>query len=84
MINIKILKEIIKDLPEDTVICFGDDDAKHHISEVNKAELCHCDHEEHDCLCFSWNGDFYSDYSVKTLYEEDFPVIYISKEENNE
>ena len=70
MINIKVLKEIIKDIPDDVLICFGDDDSKNHISEVNKAYLCHCDLEEHDCLCFSFNDNFNSDYIVKTLYEE--------------
>ena len=70
MINVKILKEIIKDIPDDTIICFGNDDAEIHIQEVNKAELCRCDEEEHVALCFSWSGDFYSDCSVETLYDE--------------
>ena len=67
-INIKTLKEIIKDLPDDIEITFGNDDSRYHIQNVNKAELLHCDHEEHDCLCFSWDGDFSSDYSYKTVW----------------
>lgn len=71
MINVKILKEIINDIPDDVVICFGDDDSKHHIQGVNKAEICSCDFEDHDALVFSYDGNFYSDYSVKNVYLED-------------
>lgn len=57
-INVKTLKEIIKDIPDDVVVCFEDDDnMEHHIQGVDKAEICGCD-------------NFNTSYSVRTVYEE--------------
>lgn len=73
MINVKTLKEIIKDIPDDVVICFGDDDnVEHHIQGVDKAEICSCDYEEHDALVFSGCDNFNTSFSVRTVYEEDY------------
>lgn len=67
-INVGILKGIIKDIPDDVMICFGKDDAEFHIQMVDKAELCQDESEDHDALVFSITDRFYSDSAVKTVY----------------
>lgn len=73
-LNVKQLKDILKNIPDDNEVCIVGEDQQYHIMYVTSMGLLSCEEEEHDVIGFmatsNVNNNIYkeTEYCNKLLY----------------